>query len=100
VRISRHRKKADDDFFEKKLFINPDRNLSTKVEPGVKAEFHGQEEKEEENVLAICQKYRLTGAPIINILQCCPINCLDNNPKRINSDDLLEAIRRESIKGN
>lgn len=52
------------------------------------------------DVLAICHKYRLTGASIMNILQYCLINCLDNKTKRLKTDDLLEAIRRESLDGN
>lgn len=49
---------------------------------------------------AICQKYKLTGASIMNIMQFCLIKCLEVGTKEISSADIIDAIRRESLDGN
>lgn len=44
---------------------------------------------------SICQKYRLSGAAIMNIMQFCLIRCLENKTIQITSEDLLSAIKKE-----
>ncbi len=43
----------------------------------------------------IAQRYELSGAEIINVVQYCCLKALDRHPKEINQEDILFGIRRE-----
>jgi hypothetical protein len=47
------------------------------------------------NLPSIAQKYELTGAEIINIIQFACLRALDRNDKQLLFQDLLEGIRKE-----
>ena len=46
----------------------------------------------------ICQKYRLSGAAIMNIVQYCSLISLGKGEKKIEIDNIHEGIRKEFIK--
>ncbi len=55
----------------------------------------------DEQLISVCQKYKLTGAAIMNIIQYCSIMSLERGEKIISNDDINAGIRKEfTMEGN